>query len=137
MNRSKLIDLTKLRLEEAKILLENRCYAGAYYFLGYVVECGLKACIAKQTKLHDFPDLKTVQDSWTHDFMKLNKVAQLELDLKQECSNNQIFEVNWSIVKDWSIESRYQEYTKLETELLHNAITDKQHGVLKWIEQYW
>ncbi len=41
MNRAQLQELTKLRVEEAKILYENNCFNGAYYLLGYAVECAL------------------------------------------------------------------------------------------------
>ncbi len=51
MNRSDFQRLTRLRLDEAKVLLANERYQGAYYLIGYAVECALKACIAKQTKL--------------------------------------------------------------------------------------
>ena len=50
MNRYDLRKLAKIRLKEAQILLKNGNYDGAYYLSGYVVECGLKACIAKGTK---------------------------------------------------------------------------------------
>jgi hypothetical protein len=46
MNREQLQKLTKQRVKEAKILYENRCFDGAYYLLGYAVECGLKSCIS-------------------------------------------------------------------------------------------
>ena len=45
---------------------------------GYVVECALKACIAKLTKRHDFPDLKATDGSYTHDMTKLLKTAKLD-----------------------------------------------------------
>src|SRR5919106_3680906 len=40
--------------------------SGAYYLAGYAVECGLKACIAKQVRRHEFPDRTTVNQSHTH-----------------------------------------------------------------------
>lgn len=56
MNRQQLKNIALTRLEEVEVLLKNRKYSGAYYLSGYVVECALKACIAKQTKRFDFPD---------------------------------------------------------------------------------
>jgi len=67
MNRHDLRELALIRLREARVLLKNGNYEGAYYLCGYVVECGLKACIAKQTRRYDFPDKKTVDESYTHD----------------------------------------------------------------------
>jgi hypothetical protein len=66
MNRNDLQNLSRLRGKEAKVLLENGYFAGAYYLLGYAVECALKACIAKQIRRYDFPDLTFVRDSHTH-----------------------------------------------------------------------
>lgn len=56
MNRADLQVLARLRLAEAKVLFDNRRYEGAYYLLGYAIECALKAYIAKQTKRYDFPE---------------------------------------------------------------------------------
>jgi hypothetical protein len=58
MNRADLQALADLRVKEATILLDANCFEGAYYLLGYAIECALKACIAKQIKQHDFPDLQ-------------------------------------------------------------------------------
>lgn len=49
MNRLDLQNLALARLEEVEVLLNNHKYSGAYYLSGYVIECALKACIAKQT----------------------------------------------------------------------------------------
>jgi len=53
MNRTELQRLSRIRIKEAKFLLDGGCYNGAYYLAGYAVECALKACIAKQTHRHD------------------------------------------------------------------------------------
>lgn len=76
-----------MRLKEVEVLLNNRQYSGAYYLSGYVVECALKACIARQTRKFDFPDKKTVLDSYTHDLQKLVKIAKLEHDLLFRLTN--------------------------------------------------
>jgi HEPN domain-containing protein len=55
MNRGELRQLAETRLAEAQILLRAGMWSGAYYLVGYAVECGLKACIAKGTKQDDFP----------------------------------------------------------------------------------
>ncbi|WP_445248940.1 HEPN domain-containing protein [Microcoleus sp. OTE_8_concoct_300] len=82
MNRRDLQNIALTRIKEVEVLLNNRQYSGAYYLSGYVIECALKACIAKQTKKFDFPDKKTVMDSYTHDLEKLVKVAKIEKQLK-------------------------------------------------------
>ncbi|MEL0589524.1 MAG: hypothetical protein U1V55_07060 [Planktothrix rubescens PR222] len=37
------------------MLLDNHQYSGAYYLSGYVIECALKACIAKKTQQLPIP----------------------------------------------------------------------------------
>jgi len=83
MNRRDLQRLSSVRLSEAKILLDNGYYSGAYYLLGYAVECALKACIAKQVKRHEFPDRQTVNDSYTHNLQSLLRISGLEVELEQ------------------------------------------------------
>lgn len=66
VNRKDLQSLARTRLAEAKILLDAGRSDGAYYLAGYAVECALKACIARGTQRHEFPDKKTVDASHTH-----------------------------------------------------------------------
>jgi len=84
MNKDDFKGLSRIRRKEAHALIESGNYDGAYYLSGYIIECGLKACIAKSTKRYEFPDKKRVRESYTHDLEKLVKVAGLELSLKQE-----------------------------------------------------
>jgi len=136
LNRRDLKNLALTRLKEVEVLLKNRQYSGAYYLSGYVIECALKACIAKQTKKFEFPDKKTVMDSYTHDLEKLVKVAKLEKQLKS-LLNDPDFSLRWSMVKDWSEESRYQTHNRQEALDIYSAITDPNHGVLQWLQQHW
>lgn len=137
MNRNDFRELALMRLSDARVLLKNGHYEGAYYLCGYVVECALKACIAKQTRRHDFPDKKTVEASYTHVLSDLVKTAGLGVDLDKEMNINQHFADNWDIVKDWSEVSRYEKHGELETRDLYYAVTDSKHGVLRWIRQHW
>jgi len=136
LNRQDLQNLALTRLEEVEVLLNNHKYSGVYYLSGYVIECALKACIAKQTQEFDFPDKKTVMDSYTHDLEKLVKVAKLEKQLKS-LLNDPDFSLRWSLVKDWSEESRYQTHNRQEALDIYSAITDPNHGVLQWLQQHW
>lgn len=137
MNRYNLRKIALIRRKEVQVLLKNGNYDGAYYLSGYIVECGLKACIAKSTKKYDFPDKKRVNESYIHDLEKLIKVAGLLPALEQEIRNDSKFEVNWSVVKDWSEESRYEDHTRNEAHDIYSAITNRKHGVLRWIRQHW
>lgn len=137
LNRRRLKEIAHTRLRDANVLVRGKRYAGAYYVCGYVVECALKACIAKQTKNGDFPDKNTVNSSYTHNLMKLVRIAGLQTRLDAEAAADTIFEQNWAIVKDWSENSRYWKHNRQEARSLYEAIADNNHGVLRWISQYW
>ena len=55
-NREALQLISRQRKREAAALLRAKLFPGAYYLAGYAVECALKACVAKQTNKHDFPN---------------------------------------------------------------------------------
>lgn len=137
LNRRRLRELAQARLSDASLLMKGRRYDGAYYVCGYVVECGLKACIARQTKRGDFPDKTAVEASYTHSLTKLVKIAGLQAELDIEAAADKAFEQNWGIVKDWSENSRYQKHTRQETHALYDATADNGHGIFQWIKRHW
>ena len=65
MDRSDLQVLAEARVVDAEALLEAGRWAAAYYLLGYAVECGLKACAAKQFNQYEVPDKTVVNDFYT------------------------------------------------------------------------
>jgi len=136
VNRRDLQNIALTRLKEVEVLLENRQYSGAYYLSGYVIECALKACIAKQTRKFDFHDKKTAIESYTHDLEKLVKVAKLDSELKTLVKDRS-FANRWALLKDWSEESRYEKHDKQKALDIYSAITDPNHGVLQWVQQHW
>jgi HEPN domain-containing protein len=151
MNREDLQKLTELRVKEATVLYDNGYFDGAYYLLGYAVECALKACIAKQTQQYDFPDKKLVEESYTHDLTKLLKLAKLSEKLNT--LDDKSIKINWFTVtntittKDnketvgsiaWSEGVRYvYGITPEQAKSFFDAITDSETGILKWLEKYW
>jgi HEPN domain-containing protein len=137
MNKNDLQQIALIRLKEAKTLLDAGHYGGAYYLSGYAIECALKACIAKQTKRYDFPNKKIAVDSYTHDLTSLMKVARLQTALDQEMRRDAIFAVNWAIVKDWTVDSRYEMHSQKAAEDIYSAISNKRHGVLRWLKRHW
>jgi hypothetical protein len=137
MNRAELIKLAKIRLKEAEILLNNRSWSGAYYLCGYVIECGLKASIAKKTHKSEFPDKERVNASYVHDLEKLIGVAELKLEKEKKEREDLEFSTNWAVVKEWSEKSRYRERSEKEAHDLFFAVSDKLHGVLQWLQQHW
>lgn len=118
-------------------MLEAKYFDGAYYLCGYAVECALKACIARNTRRHDFPDKKTVNDSYSHNLTALVGVAGLSALLIQEMNQRPAFAVNWTTVKDWSEERRYRLNSAKEARDLYRAVTNRRHGVMRWIRQHW
>jgi hypothetical protein len=136
MNRADFQGIARIRLKEAKNLFNNGHYDGAYYLAGYAIECALKACIAKKTRKYDFPDKRTVNDSYDHNITKLVGVAGLDLQLQQQLMNPQ-FVIMWTIVKDLNEISRYETQSFLKARDLLNAISDRRNGVFQWIKRYW
>jgi HEPN domain-containing protein len=137
VNRYDLRELALIRLKEARTLLGNGQYEGAYYLSGYVVECALKACIAKQTKRYDFPNLRNANKSYTHDMSELVKMADLENDRKARSLADPAFHTRWNVIRGWSEQSRYAKPSRQQAESLYSAISDRKHGVLSWIKQHW
>ena len=136
MNRTDLQKLSRIRVKEAKVLLDNGYFNGAYYLLGYSVECTLKACIAKQVMRYDFPDKQLTAGSYTHDLNHLITTAGLRDELNDKIRNDPDFQRNWFIVRDWSERSRYLHEIS-EAGSLYSACTAREKGVLSWIRKYW
>ena len=64
--------LARMRLNDARVLMRRGNVEGAYYLTGLAVECAVKACIAKNTRRHDFPPSQSaIKDIYTHDLSKL------------------------------------------------------------------
>lgn len=138
MDRSDLQNLSRQRRREAAALLRARHFSGAYYLVGYAVECAFKACIAKQTRRFDFPSKQIAPKVFVHDLQVLVKLAGLAADLDRDLKANAALQVNWAIVKDWSEESRYDlSITRAQARDLYSACTSRKNGVLPWVRQRW
>lgn len=138
MNRQDFQALARVRLEEAKALLDAGRPAGAYYLAGYTVECALKACIAKRTREHDFPPPpNAVRDYYSHDLADLRKTAGLDARLRVEAPQGSDLDRNWGIVLLWKSDSRYRMIALQDAQDLYNAISDLTGGVLAWLQQSW
>lgn len=138
MNRNELQHLSRLRRQEAAVLLKSRNYPGAYYLLGYSVEFALKAAIAKQAKKHDFPNKELANKAYTHNLENLLKLAELQLALEQDMTENRALELNWAVVKDWTEQTRFQaNILAAEAKDLYSACTSRKNGILPWIRERW
>ena len=136
MNRKDFQELSKFRLKEAKALLDLGHFDGAYYLAGYAVECALKACIAKGTQRHDFPDKRRVDLSHTHNLKELVRVAGLEAAFDSAC-NNREFSKKWEYVRGWSEQSRYQRHGEESARALILAVGDLNQGVIACIKPHY
>ena len=94
-------------------------------------------CIAKQTERHEFPDKGRVNASHTHDLEKLIELAGLKDALRSAETTHEQLYANWVIVEQWWEQSRYETPTQVEAEMLLKALSDRQHGVLRWLKQYY
>lgn len=137
MNRSGFQRIAELRLRESKALLEAGCADGAYYLAGYAVECALKACLAKRTQEHDFPE-REARDYYSHNLERLLGFAKLKIDLEQAMLASSAMKTSWAILQSWSEESRYEQgKTEQEARDLLAAIEDRTGGLLPWLRQRW
>jgi len=138
MNRRDLQLLSRIRKREAKVLFDAGNFAGGYYLLGYAVECAIKAAIAKQVRRYDFPDKRTVQDSYTHDLQSLMKTAALWNVLNAAMAASPALQLNWAVVKDWSEQSRYDlQISAVQARDFYSACTSRTNGLLSWLKNYW
>jgi HEPN domain-containing protein len=131
--------LAEDRVVDAKALLDAGRWSAAYYLAGYAVECALKACLAKRTNLHDFPDKTFAQKAFTHDLTELLELTGLRIPLRlasTPAANLQLG-LNWQRVKDWSEKVRYEQVAEPEARRLYEAITDPTSGVFPWIKARW
>ncbi len=137
MDRKDLQELSKVRLKEARALLDLGLCDGAYYLAGYAVECALKACIAKGTQRHEFPDKRKVDSSYSHNLRELLRVAGLEDARLEHAGRDPDFRKYWDAVESWSEQSRYRRHPLESAQALLVAVSDRRHGVISWIKLHW
>jgi hypothetical protein len=101
------------------------------------VECALKACIARRTQEHDFPEKKFVNDSHTHNLKTLLQLAELKTELDTIIEADPAMESVLDRVQEWSEASRYQRKTAQEADALLKAIEEGKGGLLPWIRLHW
>ena len=129
--------MSRARRREARVLLNANLPAGAYYLTGYSIECALKACIARGTERHSFPDKERANESYTHDLTKLLRTAGLQTAFDRAANASQALARNWAVVKDWKETSRYASTIDMKkARALYRAATAL-NGVLAWLRRNW
>lgn len=129
--------VARARAREAKALLAASEWSGAYYLSGYAVECGLKACIAREFRSGAIPEKNLVSQIHTHKLDTLVNLAGLQASRAALETADPLFAVNWTIAKDWSESTRYALWAEPEARDMVNAIASSRHGVLKWVRGHW
>ncbi|MBZ5504574.1 MAG: DNA-binding protein [Acidobacteriia bacterium] len=126
------------RLEEARVLLEGKLWTGAYYLTGLAVECALKSCLASAVKEYDFPDKNFVNKMYDHNLEKLFQLnGALWVQFQTDAKPDSKLALNWSSVKGWDNEKRYDVVEELDAKGLYDATTEKDSGVVEWIRRRW
>ena len=138
LNRETLRKLAAAKLEEARVLLGSGLWTGAYYSAGLGVECALKSIHASAVKQYDFPDKRFVLDMYQHKLEPLLRLdAALWLALQADMKNDAKLSANWSTVKDWDDERRYDIVEEQEARDMYEAIAEAGSGVMDWIKGKW
>ncbi len=136
-NRREFQKLARMRLSDARALINSGNLEGAYYLSGLAVECALKACIAKNTKRNDFPpNLNIIRDIYSHDLSKLIVAANLQMALDADRRKNTALDNKWTLViRNWNVNSRYA-VGGLNARDLYRAVAGI-NGVMQWLRQRW
>jgi len=137
LKRSELQSIAKIKLKDAQLLLAHKRYANAYYLAGYSVEIGLKACIARQIVVETIPDRTWIKKIFQHDFISLIGAAGLAEELKNKQDEDSNFGANWGIAAQWNPDTRYLTKDAYSAQIIIESISDKDHGVLPWIQTHW
>jgi hypothetical protein len=136
LSRATLQRLATAKVEDARILFEHKRHSNSYYLYGYGVELGLKACIARQILGETVPDRAILTGFLDHNIGRLVGLAGLSEPLKQERRDAQ-FDVRWSVISEWSVESRYDMVDVVTATAMMDAVENPQYGILKWLQQHW
>ena len=131
MNKSDFQRLAVLRVREGEILLDAGYYSGAYYLLEYAVECALKACILNQIRDFQLPNRGFENRFYQHDLDRLLDYS----DLREGMTSDRRRNFNWTVVKDWSEQARYEDaISEGRARNLYEAITNIESGILPWLQ---
>ena len=118
------------------MLFQHRRYSNAYYLYGYGIELALKACVSRQIVAETIPDRSVLTRFLTHKLSELVGLAGLSRHL-EERRRDRNFDTRWSVVSEWSEESRYEMIDSALATAMHDAVEHSDHGVMKWLSQYW
>ena len=117
-------------------MLANGHPSGAYYLAGYAIECALKAKVAADFRENEIPELKRVQNVYTHDLSALLTLASLTEEFDAERKANPRLYQRWTTIKEWSEKARYVISTEVEASAILDAVGGDE-GMLQWLRNRW
>jgi hypothetical protein len=98
----------------------------------------IEILLASAVKEYDFPDKSFVNKMYDHNLEKLFELnGALWLLFQADAKSSSKLASNWTSVKDWKNEKRYDIVEELEAKALYNAATEQDSGVLEWIRRRW
>ena len=113
-------------------------WEAAYYLLGYCIECALKACVARQFRLHEVPDKKLVNSFYTHRLDELLSISGVKSEMETHSRIDSAFEINWNTVQGWNEAARYEVgATEALAREMYKAVTNDASGILPWLKTQW
>lgn len=136
VTRKSLAKQAKAKKNDARILLQNRRWATAYYIYGLSVELAIKAVVAKKLTAGSVPERGFESAFYSHKLESLVSLAGLKKDLDAELGDPQ-FKANWEFVKGWSVESRYENVDEARARAISNAVDDGKVGIFQWLKAFW
>jgi HEPN domain-containing protein len=98
-HKTVLLQISRERFVDARVLLKQKRYNGAVYLGGYIIECLLKAAICVQLRRDTLPG-----EYRTHELGRLLRSSGLMQDLRSDA----ILLVRYSTVEEWNVEIRYR-----------------------------
>jgi len=117
-------NLSRERLEDAKVLSQAGRRDWAVYTCGYAVELALKRKICETLGWKGYPSTETefrqLKSFKTHDLDLLLHLSGVENELKK----GEEALIEWSIIASWNPEARYslQNHTEEKVKLLFEAV---------------
>lgn len=136
LSRTSLQKAASVKIEDARLLFAHRRFSNAYYLYGYGVELALKACIARQIVAETIPDSSVLKGFLDHNFGRLIGLSGLSKPLKVQRRDPE-FDSRWSIVSEWSVDSRYDMIDVVTATAMTDAVENAAHGVFPWLKQFW
>jgi HEPN domain-containing protein len=107
--------ISRTRIKDAKILLNNNSYDGSLYLCGYAVEIALKAIICKHLNIggtdsvshipSNKQEFKIIEQIKTHSLETLLDLTPTNISIEIK-SNSRRF-ADWSTILKWNPEMRY------------------------------